>query len=284
MIRKFPFSRVVRSGGVVAIAVALAALVGTAPAPATAQGLPFGGESENDEPIEVDASEALEWREEDQVYIARGDARMRQGSVEVRGDVLTAHYREGEDGNTEIWRFEAQGNVIVESPTERSTGDYGIYEMDDDVFRMTGSEVTYETATETITATDELEYRQSEGIATARGNARAINRENGNNITADVLVANFDEDDEGERGIRVVTADGNVVVRTDEDVARGAEGVYDLATGLATLTGNVRLTRGQNQMNGDVAEVNMETGISRLVSDTSREGSDGRVRGLLFSN
>jgi lipopolysaccharide export system protein LptA len=61
-------------------------------------------------------------------------------------------------------------------------------------------------------------------------------------------------------------------------VARAERGTYDVDTEMATLKGNVRLTRGKNQLNGAAAEVNMKTGVSKL---HAAPGADGRVRGLL---
>jgi lipopolysaccharide export system protein LptA len=47
------------------------------------------------------------------------------------------------------------------------------------------------------------------------------------------------------------------------------------------MSGNVRITRGQNQLNGDFAEVNLNTGISRLLTRADgNTGGDGRVRGV----
>src|SRR5690606_31299471 len=83
----------------------------------------------------------------------------------------------------------------------------------------------------------------------------------------------------GDLEMQAISAQGGVTITTPTDVARGDEGVYDLSTRIATLSGNVRLTRGGNQLNGDYAEVNLETGVSRLLS---RPGTgEGRVRGLL---
>ena len=50
-------------------------------------------------------------------------------------------------------------------------------------------------------------------------------------------------------------------------------------TGIARLGGNVRITRGQNQLNGAEAEVNMKTGLSRLTA-----GTNTRVQGLVMPN
>lgn len=239
-------------------------------------GAQLGGD---DEPIAIDASESLEWMSEEQLYVARGDARMRQGDTEIQADVLTASYRELPDGGTEIYRATAEGNVVITTPTETVTGDHGIYDLDENKFVLTGDDLRLETPTETITARDSLEYWQADQLAIARGDAVAIrpNESGGQDrIEADVLTAEFVEGEDGSLVIDVVNAEGNVVITTATDVARGSEGVYDVTEQIATLSGDVRLTRGDNQLNGERAEVDLETGVSRLLA-----GSDGRVRGLL---
>ena len=72
---------------------------------------------------------------------------------------------------------------------------------------------------------------------------------------------------------------GNVSVRTQTDTVTGERGVYVPASGIARLGGNVRITRGQNQLNGAEAEIDMKTGLSRLTA-----GTDGRVKGLVMPN
>jgi lipopolysaccharide export system protein LptA len=44
-----------------------------------------------------------------------------------------------------------------------------------------------------------------------------------------------------------------------------------------TLTGDVRITNGQNQFNGERAEVNVATGVSTL-----QGGGDGKVKSLIM--
>jgi lipopolysaccharide export system protein LptA len=71
---------------------------------------------------------------------------------------------------------------------------------------------------------------------------------------------------------------GGVVITTPDEVARGERGVYFEDSGIATLTGSVKITRGKNQLNGDAAEVNLRTGISRIIN---QPGKGGPVRALL---
>ena len=80
--------------------------------------------------------------------------------------------------------------------------------------------------------------------------------------------------------LQKVDAYGHVTIRTVTDTATGDRAVYVPDTGIARLAGGkVRITRGQNQLEGTEAEVNMKTGISRLLA-----GKEGRVQGLMVPN
>lgn len=235
---------------------------------------PAAAQSSNEQ-IEIEASQSLEWLSEQNAYVARGDATLRQGDVEVSANTLTANYREGNDGKTEIWQVVADGNVVIATPTQQVRGDRGVYNVLTDVFTLTGSDLRLETETEIITARDSLEYWKRDQVAVARGKARAVRGTD--QIDADELKAELSEDADGNLLIRSLAATGNVVITTPTDVARGDHGLYDRQTNTATLSGDVRLTRGQNQLNGDFAEVNLDTGVSRLLA---QPGSDGRVQGI----
>ena len=77
-----------------------------------------------------------------------------------------------------------------------------------------------------------------------------------------------------------VDATGDVRVSTPKDFARGNSGIYYAGRELATLEGDVRITSGENQLNGGYAEVNLKTGVSRMLGGPP--GSGERVRGLLI--
>ena len=72
---------------------------------------------------------------------------------------------------------------------------------------------------------------------------------------------------------------GHVEVRTATETIRGDRGVYVADTGIARLAGDVHITRGQSQLNGDEAIVNMRTGISTLSRNPGK-----RVEGLVVPN
>jgi lipopolysaccharide export system protein LptA len=258
-------------------------------------------------PIEITANNGIEWDRDAKRYVATGAAAARQGETSVFGDRLVAWYRDAATGGTEIFRYEAIGNVRFETPTQKVEGDRGIFDVDSEVVVVTGRALRLTTPTDTLTARDTLEYWSAREIAVARGNAMIVSGER--RMTADVMTAHFVQRQPQARQagasargqqqnaraaqrpaaaaapggndarLQRVEAFGNVHVSTPTEIARGDRGVYNMQTSIAQLAGNVRLTRGDNQMAGDFGEVNMNTGISRLLSAPGN--GNGRVRGLL---
>lgn len=254
-----------------AAAAAIAVAVWAHAAPAQTAGLtgPDG------EPVVIEAEDGIEWRQAEQVYVARGNATAVQGGTTVAAEVLRAYYREA-DGETDITRVEATGGVTITSGERTITGGHGVYNVETGVFTLTGGDLRLETPTETVTATDKLEYRSVEQVAEVVGNAKATKEDK--TVRAERFVAHFEENADGELALSKVDALGDVVITTATEIAMGERGVYNADTGIATLTGGVRLTRGDNQLNGEYAEVNLNTGVSRILGS----GEGDRVRGLFI--
>ncbi|MDH3738506.1 MAG: hypothetical protein OER92_04875, partial [Alphaproteobacteria bacterium] len=241
---------------------------------AFAQSLGFG--RNNSDPIQIEASEGIEWQRNEQVYIARGDARASQGGVTVEADELVAHYRSTDAGSDEIYQIDAIGNVRILSDTEEATSDKAVYDVIKGILVMTGEEVRLVTAQDTITARDSLEYYEDRQLAVARGNALAVREDR--QVRADVLMAHFDDKEGLNRSSQMerIEAVGNVHLSTATEIVTAQRGDYQLSTGVATVTGDVRITRGETQLNGDRAEVDLNSGQSRLLTDPNN-----RVRILL---
>lgn len=290
-----------------ALALPLALLL---PVPAAAQGIDLargGG-------VEITAEDGIEWRQAEQVVIARGDARAVRDGVTVTADRLIARYRpqggeaatqrpapagpEAAGGSSEIWRLEAEGHVRIVSATDTARGDRAVYDVDQAVLVLSGRNLSLETGQQVITARDSLEYWSQRRMAVARGGAVIVDRQDGRRITADTIVAYFLEDPAspaaaqpaaarartpsgsevpGAGRLDRVEAFGNVEIRTPLEVVRGDRAAYSAATGLARLLGEVRITRGDNQLNGREAIVNLTTGVARLVA-----APGGRVQGLVM--
>lgn len=287
---------------------------------AAAQGIDLSGGG----PVDVTATDGIEWRQTEQVIVARREARATRGEVTVDADRLLARYRPsgsgsggaaarpagqppalGENpagGSSEIWRLEAEGHVVIRTPTDTARGDRAVYDIDQAVLVMTGRELSLTTPSQVLTAKDSLEYWSGRRMAVARGNAVAVDNQEGRRVGADTLVSYLLPEGAqpapapapvrpaaangraaaapppGSGKVDRVEAFGHVEIRTPTEVVRGDRGVYSPATGMARLLGNVRITRGDNQVNGREAIVNLRTGVARLVAAADR---GERVRGLI---
>jgi len=299
---------------------------------AAAQGLSLSGVSE-DRPIEVSADHGIEWQQDAQVYIARGNAMAKRGATEVHADTLTAHYRpikgtqnkgvgdkgtadkEAADkeagGETEIYRLDADGHVTIKGERQTVVGDQAVYDVDQQIGIVTGKALKMTTATDVVTARDSLEWYDQKQIAVARGDAVAIR--DVKVIRADVLTAHMTKGkpqpaagkpdkaapaaaqakprnaamplgttEEGSR-ISRVDAQGHVLVSTQTDVGRGDYGVYNADSGIATLLGNVTVTRGPNTIRGEYAVMDLNNNISRMMAAPVTPGTPAtRVEGLFI--
>ncbi|MCA3423140.1 MAG: hypothetical protein INF81_09335 [Roseomonas sp.] len=258
-------------------------------------------------PIEVTARDGIEWRQNDQVVIARGAAQAVRGGVTIDADLLLARYRprggapvearppsEGPGGASEIWRLEAEGSVVITTATDRAEGDRAIYDLDQAVMVLTGNNLRLTSPDNVLTARDTVEYWPQRRMAVARGDAVVVTKDD-RRVRADVLVAYFREAPTEAAATRPqptrpapeaspgsgsnldrVEAFGRIEIRTPTEVVRGDTGIYTPPNSIARLLGNVRIVRGDNTLTGCEAIVNMDTGISRLVACPNE-----RVRGII---
>ncbi len=269
-------------------------------------------------PIQITAKDGIEWRQADQMVIARGDAKAVRGGATVTADRLIAWYRHKgpasatppsgtpasavsgateTDGN-EVYKMRAESNVHVFTVTDQAWGDQATYDLDQSVLVMTGRDLKLTTPSDTLTARDTLEYWSEKHMAVARGDAVIVTND-GRRISADTLVAyTIDAQPAGAHPVQTnpagangdsmaamagkldhVEAFNNVTVRTATDIITGDRAVYVPDTGIARLGGHVRITRGPNQLNGAEAVVNMKTGVATLQSGTTE-----RVNGFVVPN
>ena len=169
--------------------------------------------------IDVTAQDGMEWRQNEQMVIARGDARAVRGGVTVTADTLVARYRKkagaatpvaapplqpgaapgaatsgaasgaaGPDaGANEIYRLEAEGHVHIYTATDLAVSDKAIYDIDSAVLLMTGRAMTITTPQQVMTARDTMEYWTQKHMAVGRGLA-TVTTTDGKRVSADVLV------------------------------------------------------------------------------------------------
>ena len=116
--------------------------------PARAQSLDLGGApGAAPQPIQITASEGIQWQQENQVVVASGNAKAVRGAVTVTADQLIAHYRKKatpagakpvsaaatdilNQGGVALYEIEATGHVHIFTATDNAWGDHAVYSMD----------------------------------------------------------------------------------------------------------------------------------------------------------
>jgi lipopolysaccharide export system protein LptA len=180
--------------------------------PALAQNLDVGGApGAAPVPIQITASQGIEWQQANQVVIATGSAKAVRGAVTVDADQLIAHYRKKagakaeataaptvaskasdptaalDQGGAELYELDAVGHVHIYTTTDNAYGDHAVYSLDSDVLVLTGQHLKLTTLHDVITAKDAIEYYSVKRMAVARGDALIV-ADDGRTIAADTLI------------------------------------------------------------------------------------------------
>ena len=246
---------------------AIAVLLIVATAPATSQSLIQGA----DDPMNLTAdgwfgtATITNWSQPGMPVIRAG--------VELRADVLTAYFATIHRARATILPGRCGRQRPNYLKNELVFGDRGEYKIDDQNFVLVGENLRIESNQGLITARDQLEYWEAKQQFVARGDATIIKGDK--RVRADILLALLGATPKGKHEIQQVNVWGNVLIATATEIVRAEKGVYNVRTGIVRLQGNVKITRGKTQLNGNDAEVDLNSGISRLV------GGKGRVRGLI---
>ncbi len=250
-------------------------------AAAVAGGLDLASGSK-DMPIEITADNGIEWDKNREILIASGNAKASRGGITVLAEVLRAYYRKKTTGGTDLYRLDAAGGVKIFSDSESMEGQTAVLDFEQAILKVDGKKVIYKAGPDTITANQQMEYWERQMMAVARGNAVAIHK--GKTLRADVLKALLRKNKTGRSEVYIIEAFNNVLIVSDKDRLRSDHAIYKLDSGIATLKKNVSIVREDSILNGDLAEINLKTGISKLltVDSVGSKKEKPRVRGLIY--
>lgn len=245
---------------------------------ALAQSMPLGG-GDNKAPVEITADDAIEWLRDQSMYRARGAAMAKQGDTTIKADTLDAVY-DPALGEQSIHTITATGHVDIVSNGRSVVADRGVYDVKTGIVTLTGQKLRLSGPDMTVTATESLSYDRNGGKASARGNAVIVAQ--GKTLKAQNVDAWFDK----QNNLTRAAAQGRVTIQTEQEILEADNADYNVTTQQAVMTGNVKITRGQNHLQGARATVNMKTGVSQLFGSATGDGatgqSGGRVRAIFF--
>ena len=140
----------------------------------------------------------------------------------------------------------------------------------------------YDTSLPIEITADSLEVQQEARVAVFRGNVDAVQGDL--ILRADQLTVHYRTNSENQNSISLIEADGNVFLSSPTETAQGEKGVYNVDADTIQLTGSVVLVRGESTIRGDRLEMDLATGLSRMLSAGVETGGDGRVKALFVPN
>ena len=238
---------------------------------------PLSGQSiaQKNTPFSVEADELLEWNQSKGTYNATGNAVARQADQQIKAQKLVASY-DPDSKNRKITLIVATGAVEYEDGTSTAKGDKLTYHIDSERYLIEGAKSFVTGPNGTMRASKSIEllsHIPDRQLLTAIGTAHYTDAE-GQIVEGETINAYLD----AEGALDVLDAAGNVkVVAVNGQVATGDAVTYEQKTSKALLTGNVEIFDSGNVMRGSRAEVDFDSGISRILSD----GSGKRVSGTL---
>lgn len=225
------------------------------------------------EDINLVADEQVEWHQKEQKMVAIGNAVATKKDMSIRSDTMTAFYGKDKNGKTAINNVHAEGKVLMKSPKADAKGNTLDYDLQADTMILRGMPAQIKTATQTISASDNITYYPSLQKAIALGEVLAVDKEN--KIYSDKMISFFEKDKSGNLEMNKVEIYGHVKIVNPKATVTSKRGLYLPKEGLVKLYEEVTIDQEGNKLNGDYAETNLNTGISKLISNKSK-----RVHGI----
>ena len=232
------------------------------------------------EPIEIFADNGIEWHKNKNKYVALGNAKALSGTLSLESDRIEAFYKENDSSSMNITEVRAKKNVVVQDKKMKITGgDYAEYKILKDYFLINGRNIILTSEKNTLKSNKKLEYWRSKNIAIATGKAKA-KKDNEFVVLADKLVWYLQEKNQ-KTTVKKLLGFKNVSIKTNNEVAFSDKAIYNNETEICKLYGNVKLQRGESFMIGEYAEVDLRSGISKLLPAPGTKLNENRVRALI---
>lgn len=242
----------------------------------------FSADDEN--PIDIEASESLKIDQNNKIISAFGRPKVTSETGILESDELFAYYEEiGDELN--IWRIDAKGNLIATTQTAVLAGQYGVYDARQELIVVTGDPVKAITETFEVQAFRQMEYYAIENKVIARGNVHIEGPEGkGKAEVIEVFLkknnteaSQNDQDSVNEEfaasEIDEIRAYQNVEIEDEDTFVSGDKAIWSPTAEAIVIFGNVSVIqkKNKNHLNGCQAKVNLKTNVTYLESQGCTE-------------
>ncbi len=223
------------------------------------------------ENLEIEASGFLEWNQENKSYNAIGDATATQGRRAIKADEIIAFYQSEE--NRDIIIIEATGSVKFNDDSGSGYSERLIYEMNTQTVTLMGSENYFETKEFIAKSSKKIQFSELNGLLLLQQDA-VISISESRKIEAQMLKIELTKDGD----INTINAEGDVKLTEEAGrVAFSNSAFYEAQNGNITLSDSVEILDDKNQLRGDKAIINMETGYSKILSGSENKRVTGKL-------
>ncbi len=201
--------------------------------------------------------------------------------MSLKSEKIEAFYDEVEGSSMDINLVKAHKKVkITDKKLEIVGGHFAEYDLEKDYFAIFGKDLILTSDKNKLKSNKKMEYWRNKGVAIASGKAKAI-KDAEFIIKGEKLIWYIDEVDE-KMDVKKILGFTNVSIRTNNEVAFSDKALYNKASGICKLFGNVKLQKGSSFLTGDYAEVDMNKGISKLLPSPNFDNlNENRVRALI---
>lgn len=223
--------------------------------------------------ITLHADNGVEYHQNEQKLVAKGNAVASKDNMQIKADRLTAFY--APQTKNKISRVTADGKVEMKSDQTEAFGTRLDYQNSTGVAILSGNPAHIKTPDADIKAKGPITYYQNEQKAMASDNVIATDAK-GNTVQADAMTAYFKQDKDGKTVVDKIEIAHNVVINAKEAVITADRGTYYTQQGKIKLFDNIVINQNGNILKGAQAETDLNTNISKIISG----GSNGRVSGI----
>ena len=192
--------------------------------------------------------------------------------MSIKADTLIGYY--SPTAKNKISRIEALKSVTMTSDQTQAFGDSMIYDVSSDTATLKGKPAKIKTPDAQITSDGDIVFYQSEQKAIAKNNVKAIDHQ-GNLVNADEMIAYFKKDENNKLILDYIDINDIIKIKTQDADITAKRGTYYANEGKIKLFEDVTITQKGNILRGNMAETDLNTGISKILS-----GKTNRVSGI----
>ena len=218
-----------------------------------------------DNSIEISSKGAMEWHQLENKILASGNAEVKSKDFAIFANKVTGFY-EGKIGNGNIKKFIASENARIETNHGIINADYINYDFHLDKISVKGDNILMNLDQGTINASNNLVFIKKENRIKVTGDVKILINEKGE-IHAQQIIIHIDK----KGNIKVVEAykDVEILLNLTQQKITSNEAKFDNKNLQINLIGDVTLKQGRNFLKGDSAFLDLDKGISKILSNTT---------------